>query len=106
MLQKLYPGDYKHSAEEYLRLIAISAILLPNIPHLQASWLTVGLPVAMLCLHAGADDLGSVMIEENVVSAAGASFRTDADGIKKPIIGAGFKPRYRNQKYETEVEPG
>ncbi len=102
-LKRSFPGEYQQSATEYLRLIAISRIVLSNINHIQASWLTVGLPIAGICLHAGADDLGSVMIEENVVSAAGASFRTDKEGIQAAIIEAGFKPRFRNQKYETVV---
>ncbi len=100
-LKKNYPGDYTQSAAEYLRIIAISRIVLSNIDHLQASWLTVGLPLAQICLHAGADDLGSVMIEENVVSAAGATYRTDAKEIQAAIINAGFKPRFRDQKYES-----
>lgn len=100
-LKKIYPGDYAQSAAEYLRIISISRIVLSNIDHLQASWLTVGLPLAQICLHAGADDLGSVMIEENVVSAAGASYRTDAKEIQAAIVNAGFKPRFRDQKYAS-----
>ncbi|HYW96809.1 MAG TPA: dehypoxanthine futalosine cyclase, partial [Bacteroidales bacterium] len=86
---------------DYLRLIAMSRIILSNIDHIQASWLTVGIPAAQVCLHAGADDLGSIMIEENVVSAAGASWKTDSRGITNAIREAGFSPRFRNQKYET-----
>ena len=56
------------SADEYLRMIAISRIMLPNIKNIQASWLTVGKETAQLCLHGGANDFGSIMIEENVVS--------------------------------------
>ena len=104
-LSEIYPGDYSLNAVEYIRLLALSRIILCNIDHIQASWLTVGLPVAQLCLHGGADDLGSIMIEENVVSTAGASFRTDAEGITGAIREAGFSPRYRNQKYETEPSP-
>jgi cyclic dehypoxanthinyl futalosine synthase len=87
-------------SEEYIRTIAISRIMLPNIPNIQASWLTVGKNVAQICLHAGANDFGSIMIEENVVSSAGASFTFDAEGIQKAICEAGFEPRLRNQKYE------
>jgi cyclic dehypoxanthinyl futalosine synthase len=86
---------------EYIRTIAISRIMLNNINNIQSSILTVGKEIAMLSLHAGANDLGSVMIEENVVSAAGASFRFDSSEMQVIIREAGFKPRQRNQKYET-----
>ena len=88
------------SPEEYIRMIAISRILLPNIENIQASWLTVGKDTAQICLHSGANDFGSIMIEENVVSSAGAEYKFDADGIKKAIMEAGFTPQLRNQKYE------
>lgn len=88
------------TAEEYIRTIAISRIMLPNIQNIQASWLTIGKETAQVCLHSGANDFGSIMIEENVVSAAGASNKFDGDGIKKAIIEAGFKPQQRNQMYE------
>jgi cyclic dehypoxanthinyl futalosine synthase len=91
--------------EEYIRMIAISRIMLPNILNIQASWLTVGKSVAQVCLHAGANDFGSIMIEENVVSAAGAphrfTFRTMQDAIRE----AGFEPRLRNQQYEWRELP-
>ena len=61
--------------EEYIRMIAMSRIMLPNIKNIQASWLTVGKQTAQICLHAGANDFGSIMLEENVVSAAGAPHR-------------------------------
>ena len=92
------------TADDYVRLVAISRIMLPNITHIQASWLTVGKDVAQLCLHGGADDFGSIMIEENVVSVAGASFAFDAEGIQRAIREAGFTPYQRNQKYES-VKP-
>lgn len=85
---------------EYLRMIAISRILLNNFENIQASWLTVGRATAQLCLHAGANDLGSIMIEENVVSAAGASYKMDALDMQTAIRDAGFTPRLRNQAYE------
>ncbi len=88
------------SSQEYIRTIAISRILLPNIKNIQASWLTVGKDIAQICLHSGANDFGSIMIEENVVSAAGASFKFDAEGIQLAIREAGFTPQLRNQKYE------
>ena len=71
-------------------MVAISRIMLPNVIHIQASWLTVGKQTAQLCLHSGADDMGSIMIEENVVSAAGAPFRFTADGIQQAIRDAGI----------------
>jgi cyclic dehypoxanthinyl futalosine synthase len=88
---------------EYVRFIAISRILLTNIPNIQASVLTVGRDAGQLCLNAGANDIGSVMIEENVVSAAGAGHRFSSSDMEDLIRGAGFTPRRRNQKYETVV---
>jgi cyclic dehypoxanthinyl futalosine synthase len=85
---------------DYIRMIAISRILLNNIKNIQASILTVGKDIGMLSLHSGANDLGSVMIEENVVSAAGATNRFDAGEIQAIIKEAGFIPGRRNQKYE------
>ncbi len=86
--------------EEYIRMIAISRIMLPNIPNIQASWLTVGKETAQLCLHAGANDFGSIMIEENVVRAAGATHKFDAAGIQQAIRDAGFEPQLRNQDFQ------
>jgi cyclic dehypoxanthinyl futalosine synthase len=93
------------TAEEYIRMIAISRIMLPNIKNIQASWLTVGKQVAQLCLHAGANDFGSIMIEENVVSAAGAPHRFTSKGIQQAIKEAGFEPQLRNQQYEFRPMP-
>jgi cyclic dehypoxanthinyl futalosine synthase len=91
--------------EEYIRMIAMSRIMLPNIKNIQASWLTVGKEVAQLCLHAGANDFGSIMIEENVVSAAGAPHRFTSKGIQQAIQEAGFEPQLRNQQYEFRAMP-
>jgi cyclic dehypoxanthinyl futalosine synthase len=91
--------------EEYIRMIAMSRIMLPNIKNIQASWLTVGKQVAQLCLHAGANDFGSIMIEENVVSAAGAPHRFTSKGIQEAIKEAGFEPQLRNQQYEFRKIP-
>jgi cyclic dehypoxanthinyl futalosine synthase len=88
------------SSSEYVRMIAISRIALVNINNIQASWLTVGKDTAQICLHSGANDFGSIMIEENVVSSAGASNRFDAKRIQDAIREAGFEPWLRNQKYE------
>jgi cyclic dehypoxanthinyl futalosine synthase len=91
--------------EEYIRMIAISRIMLPNIKNIQASWLTVGKQVAQLCLHAGANDFGSIMLEENVVSAAGAPHRFTYKSIQQAIREAGFEPQLRNQQYEWRELP-
>jgi len=93
------------TADEYIRMIALSRIMLPNIENIQASWLTVGKAVAQVCLHAGANDFGSIMIEENVVSAAGAPHRFTSKGIQDAIKEAGFEPRLRTQQYEFRELP-
>ena len=93
------------SADEYLRMIAISRIMLPNIKNIQASWLTVGKETAQLCLHGGANDFGSIMIEENVVSAAGAPHRFTYKSIQKSIRKAGFEPQLRRQDYTFREIP-
>ena len=69
--------------EEYIRMIAMSRIMLPNVKNIQASWLTVGKETAQICLHAGANDFGSIMLEENVVSAAGAPHRFTSKSIQQ-----------------------
>ena len=91
--------------EEYIRMIAMSRIMLPNIKNIQASWLTVGKQVAQLCLNGGANDFGSIMIEENVVSAAGAPHRFTSSTIQQSIKDAGFEPQLRNQQYEWRELP-
>lgn len=91
--------------EEYIRMIALSRIMLPNVKNIQASWLTVGKQTAEICLHAGANDFGSIMLEENVVSAAGAPHRFTYKSIQEAIKEAGFEPQLRNQQYEWRVIP-
>ena len=93
------------SADEYLRMIAISRIMLPNIKNIQASWLTVGKETAQLCLHGGANDFGSIMIEENVVSAAGAPHRFTYKSIQESIRKVGFEPQLRRQDYTFREIP-
>jgi cyclic dehypoxanthinyl futalosine synthase len=93
------------TAEEYIRIVSISRIMLPNIKNIQASWLTVGKQTAQVCLHAGANDFGSIMIEENVVSAAGAPHRFTYRSIQDAIREAGFEPQLRNQQYEWREIP-
>lgn len=92
---------------EYLRHVAISRLFLDNVPHIQASWPTMGFEVAQIALLAGADDAGSTMMEENVVSASGTT-ETEAseDELQRMILRAGFRPRRRDSDYElleTEV---
>ena len=91
--------------DEYIRMIAISRIMLPNVKNIQASWLTVGKQTAQICLHAGANDFGSIMIEENVVSAAGAPHRFTYKTMQEAIKEAGFEPQLRNQQYEFRSIP-
>jgi cyclic dehypoxanthinyl futalosine synthase len=86
--------------DDYLKVIALSRIMLPNIKNIQASWLTVGKNTGQLALHSGANDFGSIMIEENVVSSAGAANSFSQDDIQLAIKEAGFIPQRRNQKYE------
>jgi cyclic dehypoxanthinyl futalosine synthase len=105
ILKKIKRARNNVTGDEYIRMIALSRIMLPNIINIQASWLTVGKQVAQMCLHAGANDFGSIMIEENVVSAAGAAFRFTAEGIQKAIAEAGFRPQLRNQQYEYREIP-
>jgi cyclic dehypoxanthinyl futalosine synthase len=105
LLRKIKRARNTCTGDEYIRMIALSRVMLPNVVNIQASWLTVGKHVAQLCLHAGANDFGSIMIEENVVSAAGAAFRFTADGIQKAIAEAGFTPQLRNQQYEFRELP-
>jgi cyclic dehypoxanthinyl futalosine synthase len=92
-------------ADEYIRMIALSRIMLPNVVNIQASWLTVGKKVGQICLHSGANDFGSIMIEENVVSAAGAPHRFTSSTIQAAIREAGFDPQLRTQKYEERELP-
>lgn len=91
-----------YNGPDYIRMIAISRIILSNIRNIQASILTVGKEIGMLSLHAGANDLGSIMIEENVVSAAGSNNRFNAGEMQAIIKEAGFVPGRRNQKYEVQ----
>jgi len=93
------------SDDEYIRMLALSRIMLPNIENIQASWLTVGKQTAQICLHAGANDFGSIMIEENVVSVAGAPHRFTYKTIQDAIIEAGFDPQLRTQQYEERPLP-
>lgn len=105
LLKRLRGISNTITGDEYIRMIALCRIMLPNIKNIQASWLTVGKSVAQLCLHAGANDFGSIMIEENVVSAAGAPHRFTANGIQEAIKEAGFEPQLRGQQYNERELP-
>lgn len=91
------------SQNQYIRTIAISRIILNNVPNIQASWLTVGRDAAQICLNAGANDLGSIMIEENVVASTGLKNKMDAQGMQKTILEAGFIPQLRDQLYKKRT---
>lgn len=100
-LEKMGVPSVDGDMVSYLRLIAISRIVLNNVPNIQASWLTMGIPSAQMALHGGANDMGSIMIEENVVSAAGvANSVMDAAAMERAIRDAGFEARLRNQLYQ------
>jgi cyclic dehypoxanthinyl futalosine synthase len=91
------------TAAEYLRLLALSRIYLDNIPNVQVSWLTVGLKIGQVGLRFGVNDMGSIMIEENVISAAGARNRANDAELRRVIQDAGFIPRQRTTLYERYV---
>ncbi len=105
LLAKIRGVQNLTTAEEYIRMVAISRIMLPNIKNIQASWLTVGKKVAQMCLHGGANDFGSIMLEENVVSAAGAPHRFTYKSMQDAIREAGFEPQLRNQEYKWRELP-
>lgn len=90
----------RQTPEEYLKTVAISRIVLDNIKHLQSSWVTMGPEVGRLSLQYGCDDFGSTMIEENVVSSAGATHKVNIESILSIIRSAGKIPAQRNTKYE------
>jgi cyclic dehypoxanthinyl futalosine synthase len=87
------------SAHDYLKTLAISRLMLDNIPNIQVSWVTMGPRIAQVALRFGGNDFGSLMIEENVVAAAGAAFRMSLDEIRRLISDAGYVPRQRDMEY-------
>ncbi|MBS1110369.1 MAG: Radical domain protein, partial [Anaeromyxobacteraceae bacterium] len=95
---RLDPSD--NSAHAYLRVNALARLVLDNVPNFQASWVTMGGGVAQAALHMGCNDFGSVMIEENVVSAAGTTFQMDAEEVERHIRDAGFRAARRNMRYQ------
>ncbi len=92
-------GSPKTDAITYLRTVAIARLVLENVPNLQASWVTMGLKVGQVALRFGCNDFGSLMIEENVVSAAGTTHHTTIDEMRRHILDAGFRPARRRQDY-------
>jgi len=88
------------SAFDYLRTVAVSRLMLDNIPHMQASWVTQGPKVAQVALGYGLDDFGSTMMEENVVSSAGCAFTMPIEEIERLISEAGYQPMRRTTQYE------
>ncbi len=90
----------KVSPEEYLKTLAISRLMLDNIPNFQSSWVTVGAEYGKISLSYGCNDFGSTMLEENVVSAAGTTHKINMNKIMELIREAGFTPAQRNTKYE------
>jgi cyclic dehypoxanthinyl futalosine synthase len=90
-------------AEEYLRTLAVSRLFLDNIVHFQTSWVTQGKKIGQVALAFGADDMGSIMIEENVVSSAGTHYRMSQDEMEHLITSAGYIPKQRTNLYERLV---
>ena len=89
----------KTGADEYLRTVAIARIVLDNVPNLQSSWVTMGMKIGQIALRFGCNDFGSLMIEENVVSAANTTHRTSTEEMERLISDAGFRPVRRRQDY-------
>jgi cyclic dehypoxanthinyl futalosine synthase len=87
-------------AHEYLRMQALARIYLDNFANIQSSWVTQGLEIGQVALKFGANDLGSIMIEENVVSQAGTTFRMTVDDMKRLISDLGYEPHQRNNWYQ------
>ena len=92
-------GTPKTDAVTHLRTVAVARLVLDNVPNLQASWVTMGLKVGQIALRFGCNDFGSLMIEENVVSAAGTTHGATLDEIVRHIRDAGFTPARRQQDY-------
>ena len=97
-------GGETASGIEYLKVLALSRIVLDNVPNIQASWVTQGAMVAQVALFFGANDLGGTMLEENVVAAAGCTFRLSIGEIIALARGAGFTPARRTTTYEVLEE--
>ena len=100
-LLRLFPNMEKPSSNRYLRLLAVARLFLDNIPNIQSSWVTQGPYIGQMALLYGANDLGSTMMEENVVSSAGAAYTMAKDELARLISDIGEKPAIRNTAYET-----
>jgi cyclic dehypoxanthinyl futalosine synthase len=98
-------GGTEATGVDYLRTLALARIVLDNFDNLQASWVTQGGKVGQLSLAYGANDMGSVMIEENVVRAAGAAYCMDEVEIVVNVEDAGFRPKRRNMHYQILGDP-
>jgi cyclic dehypoxanthinyl futalosine synthase len=96
-----FPDLKKHSSNRYLRLLAVSRLFLDNVPNIQSSWVTQGPYIGQMALQFGANDLGSTMMEENVVRSAGAGFRMAKEEMVRLIRDIGETPAIRNTAYET-----
>ncbi|HWZ29424.1 MAG TPA: cyclic dehypoxanthinyl futalosine synthase [Gemmatimonadales bacterium] len=94
----------KTDAVTYLRTQAIARVVLDNVPNIQASWVTMGFKVGQVALRFGANDFGSLMMEENVVSAAGTTYRTTLGEMQRLIADAGYTPKKRRQDYSLMPE--
>jgi cyclic dehypoxanthinyl futalosine synthase len=98
-----YLPDGKHlllaEGNEYLRMLGLARLYLDNIPNMQSSWVTMGPKIGQLALFYGANDMGSIMMEENVVSQAGTTFRMNEAQIRRAITDAGWTPQQRDQYY-------
>lgn len=99
-----YLPDGEHlqlaDAHDYLRMLAVARLYFDNIPNIQSSWVTMGPKIGQLALFYGANDMGSVMMEENVVSQAGTTYRLSEDEIRRLIADAGWQPQQRDQYYQ------
>lgn len=103
-LAKKNPGMQQTSGAEYLRVLAVSRLMMDNIPNIQGSWVTMGPKIGQISLHYGANDMGSIMIEENVVSAAGTSYTLDRANMIDLIRRSGFTPVQRDTYYNILAE--
>jgi cyclic dehypoxanthinyl futalosine synthase len=95
----------KTDAVTYLRTLAMGRIICSNVPNLQASWVTMGLKVGQVALRFGANDFGSLMMEENVVSSAGTTHRATIEEMERSIRDAGYVVRRRRQDYSFLEDP-
>jgi cyclic dehypoxanthinyl futalosine synthase len=103
---KKHPDFEKASSLEYLKTTAVSRIILDNVANIQASWVTQPMKTASIALHAGCNDMGSIMIEENVVKEAGAEHCTTEEELRSVIERSGFRPAKRTTLYDRVLEPG